>query len=182
MYATLDFNAHSLVVEETIRYYNATGQALTDIVLSVQPNLWNNAFLLNTVTQDNVALTNYSLNGQRLTLNLLQSLQSGAATTFVINYSLTIPAKRSDAIFGYDSNMLNLVEWYPMIVPFSILFMILQISKSISRQSATEWLLPRAHPPNQTAIGRVIAFTAHARSRCQPVMNSFSRNQLSGRM
>ncbi|MCJ7434807.1 MAG: M1 family metallopeptidase [Anaerolineales bacterium] len=119
MYATLDFNAHTLAVEETIRYYNMTGQALTDIVLSIQPNLWNNAFFLNTVTQDNVALTSYSINGQRLTLNLPQSLQAGAATTFVANYSLTIPAKRSDTIFGYDSNMINLVEWYPMIVPYS---------------------------------------------------------------
>jgi len=106
-------------VEETIRYYNTTGQALADILLSIQPNLWNNAFFLNTVTQDGVALTNYSINGQRLTLNLPQSLQAGVATTFVVNYSLTIPAKRLDTIFGYDSNMINLVEWYPMIVPYS---------------------------------------------------------------
>ena len=119
MYATLDFNARTLAVEETIRYYNMTGQALTDIVLSIQPNLWSNTFFLNAVTQDGLALTNYSINGQRLTLNLPQSLQSGAATTFVVNYSLTVPAKRSDTIFGYDSNMINLVEWYPMIVPYS---------------------------------------------------------------
>ncbi len=119
MYATLDFNAHTLVVEETIRYYNTTGQALTNIVLSVQPNLWSNTFFLNMVTQDAFALTNYSLSGQRLTLNLSQSLQAGAATTFVINYNLSIPAKRLDTVLGYDNNMINLVEWYPMIVPYS---------------------------------------------------------------
>ncbi len=44
MYATLDFDAHTLDVDETIRYYNNTGVTLSDIVLSVQPNFYNGAF------------------------------------------------------------------------------------------------------------------------------------------
>ena len=119
MYATLDFEAHTLAVEETIRYYNTTGQALTNILLSIQPNLRDDTFFLNTVMQDNAALTNYSLNGARLTLNLSQPLPAEAAATFVINYNLAIPVKQADAIFGYDNNMINLVEWYPMIVPYA---------------------------------------------------------------
>jgi hypothetical protein len=44
LYATLDFNAHTLNVDETIRYYNNTGVSLYDIVLSVQPNRYSGAF------------------------------------------------------------------------------------------------------------------------------------------
>lgn len=38
LYGTLDFNARTISMDETIRYYNKTGIVLSDIVLSVQPN------------------------------------------------------------------------------------------------------------------------------------------------
>jgi hypothetical protein len=117
LYATLDFTAHTLDVEETIRYYNSTGTALSDIVLSVQPNRYGSAFVLNAVTQDNAALTNFTLNDQRLTLSLPQSLQPNSATTLTINFKLNIPAKSSTGIFGYNFNQTNLVDWYPFVVP-----------------------------------------------------------------
>jgi hypothetical protein len=118
LYATLDFTAHTLDVEETIRYYNSTGVALSDIVLSVQPNQYGNAFILNSILRDGSALTVYSLDGQRLTVNLPQSLQAGSATTLTLNFTLNIPAKSSTGIFGYDFNQINLVDWYPFIVPY----------------------------------------------------------------
>jgi hypothetical protein len=118
MYATLDFNARTLIVDETIRYYNNTGLTLSDIVLSVQPNRYGGAFVLNSVSQDSTALTTYTLNDQRLTLNLPQSLQPNSATTLTLNFKLNIPAKSSTGIFGYDFNQINLVEWYPFVVPY----------------------------------------------------------------
>ncbi len=117
LYATLDFTGHTLSVDETIRYYNNTGVALSDIVLSVQPNLYGNVFILNSVTQDAAALTTFSLNGQRLDLNLSQPLQPSSATTLTLNFNLNIPQKSSTGIFGYDFNQVNLVEWYPLVVP-----------------------------------------------------------------
>jgi hypothetical protein len=119
LYATLDFNAHTLTVDETIRYYNNTGVALSDMVLSVQPNQYNGAFGLTSILQDNVALTNYALSGQRLTLNLPRALQAGAATTLSLQFKINIPAKTSTGIFGYDFNQVNLVDWYPFVVPYS---------------------------------------------------------------
>lgn len=120
MYATLDFEAHTLVVDETIRYYNTTGAALSDIVLSVQPNRFGSSvFVLNSAMQDSVALTSYDLNGQRLTLNLPQALQPSAATTLVLSFKLNLPAKSGEGLFGYDFNQINLVDWYPLIVPYS---------------------------------------------------------------
>jgi len=118
LYTTLDFSAHKLYADETIRYYNNTGLALSDIVLSVQPNLYGNAFVLNSILQDNSTLTNYTLNGQRLTLSLPQALQAQSATTLTLNFTLNIPAKSSAGIFGYDFNQINLVDWYPFVVPY----------------------------------------------------------------
>jgi hypothetical protein len=117
LYATLDFTAHTLAVDETIRYYNNTGVALADIVLSVQPNRYGGAFTLIEIFQDNAALTTYSLDDQRLTLSLPQPLQPGSATTLGIKFTLNIPAKSSTGVFGYDFNQINLVDWYPFVVP-----------------------------------------------------------------
>ncbi len=118
-YATLDFNAHTLGVDETIRYYNNSGVSLSDIVLSVQPNRYGNCFTLNSFSQDSVALASYDLNDQRLTAYLPQPLQPGAATTFALNFNLSLPAKSANGLFGYDFNQINLVDWYPFIVPYS---------------------------------------------------------------
>jgi hypothetical protein len=118
-YATLDFDAHTLVVDETIRYYNTTGTALSDIVLSVQPNRFGSSvFVLNSISQDSVALTSFDLNGQRLTLNLPQALQPNGATTLMLSFKLNLPAKSAEGLFGYDFNQINLVDWYPFVVPY----------------------------------------------------------------
>lgn len=117
LFATLDFNARTLTVDETIRYYNNTGMALSDIVLSVQPNRYGGAFILNSISLDNTALTTYTLNDQRLTLSLPQSLQPNSTVTLTLNFKINIPAKRSDGLFGYDFNQINLTDWYPFVVP-----------------------------------------------------------------
>ncbi len=119
LYVTLDFDAHTLDVDETIRFYNTTGVALSDIVLSVQPNRYGGAFSLLVIYQDNVQLTTYSLNDQRLTLTLPQPLQPGAATTLGIKFKINIPAKANEGLFGYDFNQIDLVDWYPFVVPYS---------------------------------------------------------------
>jgi hypothetical protein len=119
MYADLDFNSRTLAVDETIRYYNNTGAALTDIVLSVQPNRYGNSFILNSISQDSVTLTNYSLHDQRLTVSLPQALQPNSATTLILNFKINIPAKRGDGLFGYDFNQINLIDWYPFVVPYN---------------------------------------------------------------
>jgi hypothetical protein len=118
LYSTLNFADKTITTDQTIRYYNTTGSTLSDLVLSVQPNLYNNAFVLNTIAQDGTALTSYTLSGQRLTVNLNQPIPSGAATTITLNFTLNIPQKSSGNVFGYDFNQINLVNWYPFIVPY----------------------------------------------------------------
>ncbi len=118
-YVTLDYAAHGVAVNEHVRYANTTGQSLSDIVLAVEPNLWTSCFALSLLEQDGNPITDYSLSGQRLTINLAQSLGAGAVTTFDIGYSLSLPAKQPSGTFGYLSNQINLTDWYPFIVPYS---------------------------------------------------------------
>lgn len=115
--ATLDFANKSITADQTIRYYNTTGTTLSDLVLSVQPNIYTGAFTLNSIAQDATPLTSYTLSGQRLSVNLNQPLASGSATTITLSFNLKIPQKGSGDVFGYDFNQINLVDWYPFIVP-----------------------------------------------------------------
>lgn len=119
LYAALDFGSRSMRVDETIRYYNTTGTTLSDILLSVQPNQYGSSvFVLNSISQDSNPLTSYSLNGQRLSLNLPTPLQPNAATTLTLSFDLNLPNKGA-GLFGYDFNQVNLVDWYPFVVPYS---------------------------------------------------------------
>lgn len=117
LFATLDFANKTITVDQTIRYYNTTGTALSDLVFSVQPNLYTNAFKLNSIAQDGTALTSYSFSGQRLSVNLNQPIPNGSAVTITLNFTLKIPQKGAGDVFGYDFNQINLVNWYPFIVP-----------------------------------------------------------------
>ncbi len=117
--ATLDYSAKTVSVDETIRYTNTTGTNLTTVIMAVEPNLHTNCFSLSLLNQDGAAVSQYVLNGQRLTVYLAQPLQIGAQTTFALNYALKLPPKTYNDTFGYVSYQINLTDWYPFIVPFS---------------------------------------------------------------
>jgi aminopeptidase N len=118
-YVNFDYATRVLTADETIRYYNTTGATLSEIVMAVPPNLWTGAFTLNTIEQDGVALTSYSLGGERLSLSLPQPIAPGAATTLKLTFTLNIPAKTYEGTFGYLGYQVNLTDWYPFIVPYS---------------------------------------------------------------
>ena len=118
-YVSIDYAGDAVAVNETIRYVNTTGQSLSSVVLAVEPNLWTNCFSLSVLNQDGTAVTNYTLNGQRLTVYPAQPVQPGAVTTFSLGYSLSLPPKPSTKTFGYLSNQIDLSDWYPFIVPYS---------------------------------------------------------------
>lgn len=117
-YVALDYAGKSAAINETIQYTNTTGRSLSNIVMAVEPNLWGNCFTLNVMNRDGNAVTNYALNGQRLTIQLAQPLSPGAVTTFLLGYLLNLPPKSFENTFGYLGYQLNLTDWYPFIVPF----------------------------------------------------------------
>ncbi|MFZ1043579.1 MAG: M1 family aminopeptidase [Anaerolineales bacterium] len=121
----MDYNAKSLSADETILYPNHTGQTLDDLVLAVEPNYWQNCFTLKSLAIDDAAWTNYTLVDHKLSLQLPQALAPEAIIkiqiTFTLNLPLIVPTNPNlerPRVFGYTQGQINLVNWYPFVVPF----------------------------------------------------------------
>lgn len=121
----MDYDAHTLSVDEGIIYPNHTGGPLTSLVLAVVPNLWADCFTLTAVSVDGTPITNYTLNGQRLDLPLPAPLAPEKMAGLSIQYTLSLPyAEQEDPsvsrprIFGYTQAQTNLTNWYPFVVPY----------------------------------------------------------------
>ncbi len=117
MYVLLDYQAHQLGTDETIRYTNQTGVPLNELVMAVEPNL-RGGFSIDNIVLDGNQL-NYDLGGQWLTVHLPQTLAPGAQATISIRFHIDLPAKVKDNPYGYDVDQVNLTDWYPFIVPYS---------------------------------------------------------------
>ncbi len=122
---TIDYDAHTVVVDETIVYPNHTGGQLSALVLAVEPNLWPGSFTLTGVSIDGTPITTYTLNGQRLDIALASFFQPEHVITINVQYSLVLPfAEQEDPgvsrprIYGYTNRQLNLTNWYPFVVPY----------------------------------------------------------------
>lgn len=114
----LDYADHSLSIDETIHYTNLTGEALEELVLAVEPNRWDNCFELKGISLDGV-IPDYSLDYHRLEIILPKALAPGYALTLFIQYDLSLPPKNFNGVFGYLGYQINLMDWYPFIVPYT---------------------------------------------------------------
>lgn len=118
--ATLDYASRSLVVDEEILYTNQSLVGLDQLVLAVEPNRWGGCFELTRISLNNFPVTP-QLNGMKMEIPLGAKLQPGESLTLEISYTLHIPAKSHEEVFGYLSDFqINLVNWYPFIVPFDV--------------------------------------------------------------
>lgn len=120
---TVDYDAHKVVVNETIVYPNHSGGQLDSLVLAIPANLWQNCFYMDSIQADGIPITNYSLNGHRLEIPLPTPLEAGSVTTLTLGYRLSLPYMDQAhslraRIFGYSDVQMNLVNWYPYVVPF----------------------------------------------------------------
>jgi hypothetical protein len=115
----LDYAAHTLTVDESVIYQNATGQTLTDLVLAVEPNLWTGCFNLGSSTIDGQAMTGLNLSGDRLKIPLASPLVPYGILSLSLNFDLHLPVADTHHVFGYNDLQVNLVDWYPFIVPYS---------------------------------------------------------------
>lgn len=119
----VDYDLHRVTVEETIQYPNHTGQELASLTLAIAANLWADCFHLQEVNVDEIPVTNFSLNLHRLDLPLPTPLVPDSVATVTLRYSLSLPYmdqvnSQRARIFGYSEIQMNLVNWYPFIVPF----------------------------------------------------------------
>ncbi|MEP0807081.1 MAG: M1 family metallopeptidase, partial [Chloroflexota bacterium] len=124
----LNYTTKAATVNQTITYPNWTGETLTELVLAVQPNLWSGGFSLKSLAVDQLPITNYQLENlsQRLEIPLPQPLRPGGTLTLTMTYGLILPPMQAYSnpnevrpqIYGYSERQLNLVDWYPFIVPY----------------------------------------------------------------
>ena len=122
---TIDYDAHTVTVNETILYPNQTGKQLNTLVVAIIPNLWSGSFTLSGIFIDGLPITTYTLNGQRLDIALASFFKAGQVMNINIQYSLALPfAEQEDPgvsrprIYGYTKRQLNLTNWYPFVVPY----------------------------------------------------------------
>jgi hypothetical protein len=114
----LDYGSHHLVVDETIQYPNHTGVVLDSLVLAVEPNRWVGVFQLNQLRVDGQEVNDYTLQDGQLTVSLVNPLAVGDSLNLGINYELYLPWNGTERIFGYNNWQINIVDWYPFVVPY----------------------------------------------------------------
>ena len=121
---TIDYDAHTVTVDETILYPNLTGSQLNTLVIAIVPNLWDGSFTLGSISIDGIPTTTYSFAGQRLDIALSSFVLPRDVLTINIQYTLSLPfAEQEDPnvsrprIYGYTNRQLNLTNWYPFVVP-----------------------------------------------------------------
>jgi hypothetical protein len=117
--AMLDYIGHSLSVDETIVYTNSTGEILQTLVLAVEPNLWKNCFVPGSITVDGGAVKDVELSGDRLEVPLAIPSFPNTSQTLFIHYDLHLPEADTYHVFGFNARQVNLVDWYPFIVPYA---------------------------------------------------------------
>ena len=121
-----NFTTKIATVNQTITYPNWTGETLNNLVLAVLPNLWNGGFTVKSLAIDDLPITTYTSEGQKLDVTLSQPLLPGGTLTLTMSYGLVLPpmSAYSNAddvrpqIYGYTEKQTNLVDWYPFIVPY----------------------------------------------------------------
>ena len=87
----IDYDAHTVTVNETILYPNQTGKQLNTLVVAIIPNLWSGSFTLSSISIDGVPITTYTLNGQRLDIALASFFKAGQVMNINIQYTLALP-------------------------------------------------------------------------------------------
>ena len=115
---TLDYDNHRLAVDETIQYPNLSGVELTSLVLAVESDRWDGAFRLNSINVDGLEVRDYSLANGRMDVPLLNPLIAGESVILRLNYDLVLPWNGTAQIFGYNNWQINVVDWFPFIVPY----------------------------------------------------------------
>ena len=120
---TFDYDRHFITVDESILYPNDTDASFVSLTMAIAANLWPNCFRLQSITVDNISVTDFALNGHRLDIPLPTPLEPESVSELHLRYTLSLPytdqANSLRArIFGYGDLQTNLTNWYPYIVPY----------------------------------------------------------------
>jgi hypothetical protein len=122
--AELDYGWKILTVQQQVVISNPAGEPISELVLVVQPNWYPGAFQLDELAwDDGTLITNFTLEGIRLTIPLEEPLSVGSAHELSMAFTLNLPTlDRGEEFgpnpFGYTSRQVNLTDWHPFVPPF----------------------------------------------------------------
>jgi hypothetical protein len=115
--AELNVSTRQLSVTETVHYTNRASSPLSDLELLVEANAVPGVFELNSITwEDGSTVADYFLDGVKLVLPLVQSLQSGQSANFSIFYTIQLP--RQPGVLSFTDDQINLAGWYAYLPPY----------------------------------------------------------------
>jgi hypothetical protein len=118
--ADMDYAQHVLTVEQQVNYVNRSQESFEQLVMTVRPNSLPDVFSLESIQLGADDLT-YKLAGQKLIVELPDSLGSGCAIHFTLGFQLKIPEMDRDGVnaykgyLGYSNRQTNLGHWTPVI-------------------------------------------------------------------
>jgi hypothetical protein len=122
---TINYPAKKVDVVQQITFENTTGESLKTLLLAVEPNLTDGVFILKNLKINDKTTDEYKLDGQKFEIHLKTPLENGKTIKIGLTYHITMPLiVASDPnlvrpqIFGYTTRQINLVDWYPFIVPY----------------------------------------------------------------
>ena len=115
--AVLDYDTHTVQVDQQVNYVNTTGSALNELLLLVEPNISPDGFTLdNLFWEDEEPISVFSLNGRELIIPLSAALPAGNTVVFNLSFRLNLP--NQTAPYGYTDRQVNLADWYPYLPPY----------------------------------------------------------------
>jgi transcriptional regulator with XRE-family HTH domain len=123
--ATLDYEAHTLAVEERIDYANRSQSSLSEVVLNVYPNYAPGVFTLDGLSLEfgtGPMTGTYALEEMALRVPLPHELTPGRVMTLFLDYELDLPyidptESFTSGAFGWSENVADVGHWYPALAP-----------------------------------------------------------------
>jgi hypothetical protein len=123
--AVLDWPAHTVQVEQQVHFRNDTAFPLDEIIFTVEVNREPEDFQLREVRDaDDQRITDYALDGSRLTVFFPEALPPGDETTVTLDYRLAIPQivdgyrEGHLGYWGYSERQINLGLWFPLVAAY----------------------------------------------------------------
>jgi hypothetical protein len=121
---TLDYPARSAAVVEQIVYANRSQDAIGELLLAADAQLFPGAFeLISLSASSGPAVTQTTWDKTWLRAHLERPLQPGETITLEAAFSLRLPARTADEalrpmVFGWSERQTNLVDWYLYLPPY----------------------------------------------------------------
>jgi hypothetical protein len=122
----LDYPDQVVKADELISIPHPGNDSLVGIVLVVPPANWRDVFLLDDLTSPSHSISEYFLEGIQLKIFFEEpGWEPGEVLELQIQFTLELPEQGTGAElghtpFGYLDRSINLVDWFPMVPPFTV--------------------------------------------------------------